>query len=309
MDPLPTGRPLPMATLPEKLRRLMESIGPVWGADIAKHREMVFKTYTPLLERNPDRGVIATRDIAYGAHERQRVDLYQPEGRTGMPVVMFVHGGAFIRGDKDSNAEVYSNVTRYFARHGCVGVNIEYRLAPEAAYPGGAEDVGRAVAWVRENIAAHGGDPARIILFGHSAGGSHAGAYACDPAVRPASGHGLAGLILVSSRLRADVLPGNPNAKAVRAYYGEDAALYQARSVNTHAEALDMPVLLAAGEFENTYLDAYTAELAFKLGMARGRMPRFMHLRGHNHTSIVAHLDSGEETLGPALLDFVRAPG
>jgi acetyl esterase len=43
--------------------------------------------------------------------------------------------------------------------------------------------------------------------------------------------------------------------------------------------------------------------------MACGRVPRFMHLRGHNHTSIVAHLDSGEETLGPALLDFVRAPG
>lgn len=49
------------------------------------------------------------------------------------------------------------------------------------------------------------------------------------------------------------------------------------------------------------------ADCAFKLGMACGRVPRFMHLRGHNHTAIVALLDSGEETLGPALLDFVRA--
>ena len=296
-------------SLPEEDRRRLLEIGPRWATDITGHRKMVVDAYTPVLAARPRENIEAFREVPYGPHARHRLDIYRRPGLSGAPVVVFVHGGAFIRGDKDSNAEVYSNVTRYFARHGCVGVNIEYRLAPEAAYPGGAEDVGSAIAWVRANIAAHGGDPARIILFGHSAGGSHAGAYACDPAVRPAGGHGLAGLILVSSRLRADVLPGNPNAKAVRAYYGEDAALYQARSVNTHAEALDMPVFLAAGEFENTYLDAYTAELAFKLGMPRGRMPRFMHLRGHNHTSIVAHLDSGEETLGPALLDFVRAPG
>ena len=296
-------------SLPEEDRRRMLEIGPRWATDITGHRKMVIDAYTPMLAARSRENIEAIREVPYGPHDRHRLDIYRRPGWSGAPVVVFVHGGAFIRGDKDSNAEVYSNVTRYFARHGCVGVNIEYRLAPEAAYPGGAEDVGRAIAWVRANIAAHGGDPARIILFGHSAGGSHAGAYACDPAVRPAGGHGLAGLILVSSRLRADVLPGNPNAKAVRAYYGEDASLYEARSVNTHAEALDMPVFLAAGEFENTYLDAYTAELAFKLGMARGRMPRFMHLRGHNHTSIVAHLDSGEETLGPALLDFVRAPG
>jgi|GEM_PF-3637070 len=40
--------------------------------------------------------------------------------------------------------------------------------------------------------------------------------------------------------------------------------------------------------------------------MARGRMPRFMHMRGHNHASIVAHFDSGEDSLGRELLDFVR---
>jgi acetyl esterase/lipase len=297
------------SSLPEDARRRLLDIGPRWATDITGHRKMVLEAYTPVLAATPRENIEALREIPYGPHERHRLDVYRRPGLSGAPVVVFVHGGAFIRGDKDSNTEIYGNVTRYFARHGCVGVNIEYRLAPEAAYPGGADDVARAVAWVRENAAAHGGDPTRIILFGHSAGGAHAGAYVCDPAVRPAAGHGLTGLILVSARLRADTLPGNPNAKAVRAYYGDDAALYEERSVTTHAENLDIPVFLAAGEFENTYLDAYTAEFAWRVGMARGRMPRFMHLRGHNHTSIVAHLDSGEESLGPALLDFVRAPG
>ena len=223
-------------------------------------------------------------------------------------MVLFVHGGAFIRGDKDANAEIYANLPRYFARNACVGINIEYRLAPEAAYPGGALDTGLAVAWAHAHAHEHGGNPNRIILIGHSAGGAHAGAYACDPAARPEAGAGIAGLALISSRLRADVLPGNPNADAVRAYYGADPSLYQARSVTTHAERLEVPVFLAAAEFENTYLDAYTAEFAHRIGMARGRMPRFMHMRGHNHSSIVAHFDSGEDALGRELLRFVRDP-
>jgi acetyl esterase/lipase len=296
------------STLPEDARRRLLEIGPRWSTDVPGHRKMVVDAYTPVLAAVPRDGIDTTRELAYGPHERHRLDIYRRPGITAAPVVVFVHGGAFIRGNKDSNAEIYGNVPRYFARHGCIGVNVEYRLAPEAAYPGGADDVARAVAWVRANIAAHGGDPAHIVLFGHSAGGAHAGAYVCDPACRPADGHGLAGLILVSSRLRADTLPGNPNANAVRAYYGDDASLHEARSVTTHAEHLDIPVFLAAAEFENTYLDAYTAEFAFRIGMKRASMPRFMHLRGHNHTSIVAHLDSGEESLGPALLEFVRSP-
>jgi len=295
-----------MATLPEKLRRLMESIGPVWGTDIAKHREMVFKTYTPLLERNPDRGVIATRDIAYGAHERQRVDVYQPEGRTGMPVVMFVHGGAFIRGARDANAQIYSNVPRYFARRGLLGINVGYRLAPEARYPEGSLDLAAAVAWVRAHASEYGGDPARIHLVGHSAGGTHAATYIADPAVRPASGHGIAGLVLLSARLRIEARPDNPNANGVRAYYGDDPSLYEERSPVTHAANLDVPTFIVTAEYDNPFLDVYGAELAFRLGQLHGRAPRFTRMTRHNHTSLAAHFNTDEEILGREILDFIE---
>jgi hypothetical protein len=115
-------------------------------------------------------------------------------------------------------------------------------------------------------------------------------------------------LALISGRLRADVRTDNPNANAVRAYYGDDESLYEQRSVVTNADKLDIPVFLAVAEFENPYLDVYTAEFAARVGEKRARMPRFLQMAGHNHTSIVAHFDSGEDALGEELLRFVRDP-
>jgi acetyl esterase len=88
------------AALEEASRRRMMEIGPVWAQDILQHREMVLRAYDPVLERAPKAGVTVTRDIAYGSHLRQTLDLFIPAGATDAPVVLFVHGGAFVRGDK-----------------------------------------------------------------------------------------------------------------------------------------------------------------------------------------------------------------
>lgn len=291
--------------LPEESRRRMLEIGPVWAEDIVGHRNMVIEAYTPLLAQVPREGIEVSRELAYGPHERHRLDIYRQAGLFDAPVVLFVHGGAFVRGVKDTSAEIYGNFTRYFARNGCIGINMEYRLAPEAAYPGGAEDVARAIDWIKENVWEYGGNPGRIILAGHSAGASHAAAYVCDPGARPAEGHGVAGLVLISGRLRADARADNPNAHGVRAYYGADESLYEQRSAVTYAERVDVPLFVAIAEHENPYLDAYAAEFLYRVGMARKRVPRFVQLRDHNHTSIVAHFDTGEDDLGRELLAFI----
>ncbi len=77
------------------------------------------------------------------------------------PVAMLpVHGGAFVRGDKNINAEMYGNVLTWFARRGCIGVNVEYRQPPEAPYPEGGRDIGPGlVPGSRQSIGAFGGDP------------------------------------------------------------------------------------------------------------------------------------------------------
>ena len=295
----------PLDDAPEDVRKLMAEIGPRWAQDHRRHVEMTFDAYAALLAGVSNEGVEVTRNLAYGEHPRQVLDVFRPQGAARAPVIVFAHGGAFVRGDKRVRPEIYDNVLYYFARRGLVGVNLEYRLAPEATFPEGARDVARAVAWIEREIAAFGGDPKRIFLFGSSAGGTHVATYVFDRTAIPERSASVAGAILASARVRADVLPDNPNADAVRAYFGADDSLYESRSPVTHANDAHLPVFIVVAEYENPYLDVYGAELLHKLSRARRQAPRFLRLTRHNHISLVAHFNTGEEILGREILDFI----
>ena len=295
----------PLANLPDPARGKLAEIGPVWGTDIQRHRDLVLEIYWPLLAAAPKAGVEVRRTIAYGTHPRQILDVYRSEHSANAPVVLFVHGGAFVRGDKDVNDEVYANVCYYFARHGYLAVNVEYRLAPEARYPGGAEDLAGAVAWAKRNARDFGGDPERLFLVGHSAGATHVAGYAWDPNMPARVDPAVRGIVLISGRLRADTRPDNPNAAGVRAYFGDDESLYEARSPVIYAGASTLPVFIAIAEYENPLLDVYGAEALHRIAVARGCAPRFLRLARHNHISIVAHLNTEEDVLGSELRDFL----
>ena len=128
------------AALDETSRRQMMEIGPVWGDDIPMHRDMVLRAYGPVLERAPKGGITVTRDFAYGSHARQVLDCFVPMSATSAPVVVFVHGGAFVRGDKRLSSEVYDNVLYWFAGQGFIAkrpaANHPWRFdqAPTADY-------------------------------------------------------------------------------------------------------------------------------------------------------------------------------
>lgn len=295
--------------IPDSLLALMAEIGPRWAQDTAGHSRLMMEQFTALLARAPKDGVSVTRDVAYGAHPRQRLDLFLPEaGPKPRPALMFVHGGAFTEGERNRTSEVYANVLYYFARHGVAGVNVGYRLAPEARYPQGSLDVGAAVSWIRGRAYDFGIDPARLFLMGHSAGGAHVASYAYDRRLQPPAGSGLAGLIVVSGRVRADNLPENPNARRVETYYGADTTRYEELSALACAGADSLPTLIAFGEYENPLLDVYCLELAWRLGIAKRRSPRIVYLAGHNHASMIAHFNTAEERLGRAILNFIEHP-
>jgi acetyl esterase/lipase len=114
-------------------------------------------------------GIVVTRNIAYGDAKRNVLDVYQPESSERLlPVVMQVHGGAWVVGHKAQQAQP---LLHRLARNGYVGVSINYRLAPKSRFPVQLIDVKRAIAWVKEHIAEYGGDPDLVILTGGSAGG------------------------------------------------------------------------------------------------------------------------------------------
>jgi acetyl esterase/lipase len=294
--------------VPDELRKLMAEVGPKWATNVPGHVKQMIEAYSAVLARCPKEGVSIRRDVPYGAHKRQVLDVYAPKNPKDAPVVVFVHGGAFTDGEKDRSPEVYGNVCIWFARHGIVGINMEYRAAPEAQYPAGTEDVKLACQWAGKNAASLGVDIRKLFVFGHSAGAAHSAAYAYG-ALGSEGGPKVAGSIVVSGRVRADNLPTNPNAKKVEAYYGTDASLFEERSALHLAGKDSVPTFIAIAEFENPMLDVYCLELAHKLGMAKGKSPRFMQLWGHNHSSIIAHLNTAEDALGKALVEFVTNPG
>ncbi|GAA5232411.1 alpha/beta hydrolase [Verticiella sediminum] len=301
--------PLPLQDAPAALRELMARLGPRWHQDIRAASAEAKAAYAPLLAAVDNSHAEVLRDVAYGEHPRQTLDVFVPKAvKPGAPVIAFVHGGAFMRGDKSGPQGMFDNVLYWFARHGFVGVNIEYRLAPEAMYPDAVHDVAAAVQWMHTHIAEHGGDPARMSLLGHSAGGTHVASYVFDSGVGYLGRH-LAANILVSARLRADRSPENPNAGGVSSYFGDDFSVYERHSPMLFAHCSPLPTFVVTAEFENPLLDIYGLEFAHRLAVARRVAPRFLQLPRHNHASIMAHFNSGEEILGTHILDFLREAG
>lgn len=291
-----------VARLPAPVQETLADIGPKWQSDIRTYIPRTFELFAPLLEAAPKHGVIVTKDIAFGDDPKQKLDLFRPQGMGPAPVVVFIHGGALTRGDKSR----YDNVLYFFARHGMVGVNANYRLAPQNKFPDAAVDMGLVVAWIRDNAEDIGGDPEQIFLVGHSSGGTHAASWAYDASIHGPDGPRIAGVVLISGRLKADNRADDPNAAGVEAYFGTDTSAYPARSPLTHGAASPLPTFIVIAEYENPFLDTYGADLFSQMCDAREKCPRFTRVLGHNHISIVASFNTDDEALGLEILDFIR---
>ena len=103
------------------------------------------------------------------AQDAHLLDVYMPtRAPKPLPVVMYVHGGAFCMLSKDTHRVMALSI----ARRGYLVFNINYRLGPRHTYPAPLEDVCDALAWVHANCARYGGDPDRLAIAGESAGGN-----------------------------------------------------------------------------------------------------------------------------------------
>jgi len=243
------------------------------------------------------------KDLAYGPHVRHRLDVNTARYRHDagpMPVVMYFHGGGFVRGDREGSR----NVAEYFASLGLVGINATYRLAPEAKFPSGAQDVGAAVAWVKENIGEYGGNPNQIIVLGKSAGAAHVATYAFRPDVLAPGTPAPAGVVLISGTYGTDTT--NPSDGRV-AYFGEDLSRWPQASTLGNVQRADLPVLMSVSEFDNPGTVRSMVELTNELTVEHGRVPRIVQLIGHNHYSPNPSIGTQDTQLSAEILQFIRA--
>jgi acetyl esterase/lipase len=247
-------------------------------------------------------GVEERRDISYteGQAEddaRHKLDLYLPQGKTGFPVLLFVHGGSWRSGDRG----LYKALGDRFARAG-IGVAIpSYRLMPQNPHPAQVEDVAAAFAWVQRNIAQYGGDPARIYASGHSAGAHLVSLLALDEKYLgkfDLDRKSIAGVIVMSGVYNIDTLDSFVVA-------GGDASSKHDASPIAHAHSGAPPFWISYCQWDYLGLPRQARDFAATL-KKNFVSAQLLYVPSETHISEVISLVQEHGRLVDAILDIVK---
>lgn len=271
------------------------------GRDLSS--EMLGGTQQLMAEMNagPDPATQVTRDVSYGPDERHRIDIFAQGAPAGVPVLVYVHGGGFVMGDKHTDGSpFYANIGDFAARMGWVGATMTYRLAPAHRFPSGVEDMQLVVDWLRENIARHGGDPAKIVLLGQSAGASHIAnylAHARDHAEGIAGASFMSGIYDVRTSAHNDFNT---------AYYGEDIAGWGPASALAGLLASPVPMQFSVAEMDPEDFQKQAAQLVSQWMATKRTLPEMHYLVGHNHLTPGLSIGSAHRETERMVAGFVR---
>jgi acetyl esterase/lipase len=279
-------------------------IAQLTGMDSAITPELVANSWALLKPFHDKVGYNAPkvdRDLAYGDHARHRLDVHTSGGEKGAPVLVFVHGGGFVGGDKHvPGAPMYDHVGAWAVRNGWVGVTITYRLAPEFTWPSGAQDVADAVGWVRDNIASYGGDPTRIVVAGHSAGTVHVASYLVGQG--GGSLDGVKGAGLLSGFYQ---IPDGAERGELEVIYFGDRPSAEVSSLPGLLET-EVPLIFAVAERDPQFSHSQVAALTAAWFAKKNAVPQVIFSEGHNHISQIGSIGVDDLALGAELARFVN---
>jgi len=257
------------------------------------------RLYAPLLAKSPRDGVETIKDASYGPDERNVLDVYKKKDavKMPMPILVFIHGGGFISGDKS----FCKNIGYYFARNDILTIIPSYRLAPKYKWPSGPEDVSDVVRWINVNAGALGGDIKRIFLMGQSAGATHVSNYLYFNEFRDGVKEDIAGAILMSGAFYDAKDISGP----CTAYYGEDSQRYPSFSIIDKIGNSKVPLFITYAEYDPPEFD-YQAILLFNaIYYHYGVSPFIKRIINHNHISEVMQFNTGDNSIGPDILSFI----
>ena len=255
----------------------------------------------------PIEGFRVTSDVAYRPGQRpegrDRLDIYAPE-QTNAPVVVFLYGGGWRSGRKES----YRFVAAELARLGFVTVVPDYRVYPEVRYPGFLFDAAEAVVWTKRNIARYGGDPNRLFVMGHSAGAHIAAMLTLDRQWLGRAGldpdRDIAGMIGLAGPY--DFLPlRDPVLQTIFAPAGD---LRQSQPI-TFARGDAPPMFLASGMDDTVVLPSNTTNLADRIRGQGGWVETHLY-PSLGHAPLIGAFARGLRWTAPVLEEvaaFVRS--
>lgn len=243
--------------------------------------------------------------------ERHILDVYQPRNLSTArrPVVVFIHGGDWNSGSKN----LYAFIGRRLAKQNVVAVLINYRLSPRVLVPNMADDCARALSWTARHIAEYGGDPNRIFVMGHSAGGGLAALLATNDALftqiglpqNPVKGVILddpAGLDMLDYLTKLDYAGD----EKYLIPFGKDPAVWRSVSALYFVSKSSPPMLLYAGE--QTYPGIATSVRRFDQRLQDlGIKHEFRVLPGKKHVGMVTQLFWKRNPIYHDLLKFTGA--
>jgi len=245
------------------------------------------------------------RNLSYKAGSKnpaQRLDLYVPsttDART--PVLVMVHGGAWISGSKEG----YEPLARNFAAEGIVAVVPEYRLSPQVKYPSHNEDVRDAIEWVVSQAGKYGFSQDRMAMLGHSAGAHVAACLAADPGDLPKNVP--SAFIALSGIYDLPALdkkwPGYDKwflEKAFGARGGWKTASPKFSKLKNHAKWL-----VIHGEADELVDTAQSSEFASVL-KAQGISQELKIEKGLDHFGVLRDLGAARNPLTAAILAFLK---
>lgn len=228
-------------------------------------------------------------DLRYGNGPRQRLDVF-PCGTAGAPTLVFIHGGYWQQNDKEPFAFIGEGLLP-------AGFNlavVEYTLAPAARMDAIVAEIRASVAWVADHAKELGGDPGRVFVSGHSAGGHLTAMAMTDP--RVAGGLAISGIY--------DLEPIRLN--YLNEKLGLDSAEAQRNSPMLHLPPRAAPLVVAVGLGELPELIRQSAEFA-TAWQERGLPGQYLPIVGHDHFSILDELAQPEGKLVAALTTLARA--
>ena len=248
---------------------------------------------------------IGDLDYAGDGFDAHRLDLYLPADRTHAAIVVFVHGGAFLGGDRRD----YASVGRALAKQGLAVAVVSYRVFPQTDAGGAVQDVARATAWTIRNAARYGLNPRNLFLVGHSAGAQIVAVLGTNATYLQDAGVTLAavrGVFAVAGAYDVRDLSGEPDDwQALDGHiYGHTPQARSAFSPALHIDPNTPPTVTACGTSDDPGSCARATNFTKAL-LAAGIASVTVQENGADHMGMLRALIAPNDPLNAALHYFI----